>query len=168
MSRRPAIGLGMAGGALGAVGVLSLGHGLAPPLGPAEAIALTFLPPGLVLAAMIGRLAQRRFFDAALIDGSPTTGAAEIDRRVLANTVEQMAPALCVWPGVWPAPAVSLGPRGPGVVTALGRAFAPARIAFWVGYHRSPPARALGFAATFYATVLAALWALRRLAAVPA
>ena len=159
--RRPAIAAGMAGGAIWAVAVLWVGHGLAPRPEPIPVIALAFLPPGLVLAAMIGRLAQRRFFDDALIDGDPSTGAAEIDRRVLVNTVEQVVLALCLWPAL----AVLLGPRGPGVVTALGWACVPARAAFWVGYHVSPPARAFGFAATFYPTVLAGLWAAWQMAA---
>ena len=44
----------------------------------------------------------------------------------------------------------------------LGVAFAVARLAFWAGYHMAPPLRAFGFAATFYPTVLVALWALWR------
>ncbi len=42
----------------------------------------------------------------------------------------------------------------------MGVGFGVARLAFWIGYHRSAPARAFGFAATFYPTVLATLWAL--------
>lgn len=52
---------------------------------------------------------------------------------------------------------------GAGTVLALGIGFAVARVAFWVGYHMAPPLRAFGFAATFYPTVLAALWVLWRL-----
>ena len=156
-----AVATGMAGGALWAVAVVWVGHDLVLPVEPIRAVALAFLPPGLVLAAMIGRLAQRRFFDPSLIDGVPTTGAAEIDRRALVNTVEQVVLALCLWPPL----AVLLGPRGAGVVIALGWAFVPARAAFWIGYHVSAPARAFDFAATFYPTVLARLWASWRPAA---
>ena len=57
----------------------------------------------------------------------------------------------------WPFVALTLGGS---VVLAMGVAFGLARIAFWAGYHLSPPLRAFGFAATFYTTVLATLWAL--------
>ncbi len=162
MTRRPAILLGMAGGLVWAAAVLWLGGQLRVPvfaLGPA--MALAFLGPGLVLAALIGRLAQRRFFDDTLIDGQPWPegSAAEIDARVLQNTLEQTVLALCVWPALgW-----LLGPQGAGVTVALGVSFVLARVLFWAGYRRSPTLRALGFAATFYPTALAAAWALWRL-----
>lgn len=123
-------------------------------------IMTAFLAPGLVMAAMVGRLAQRRFADDAIIDGQALGGAAEIDARVLCNTGEQVILALCIWP----AAAVILGDVGPGVILGLGIGFAIARLAFWGGYHLSPPLRAFGFAATFYPTVLVGLWALWRLA----
>ncbi len=111
--------------------------------------------PGLVLAAMIGRLAQRRFFDPAIRDGEPPARGtpADIDQRVLTNTVEQAVLALLLWPFV----AYTLGGS---LVLVMSLAFAIARLAFWIGYHRAPPLRAFGFAATFYPTVAAALWAL--------
>ncbi len=107
---------------------------------------------------MIGRIAQRRFFDPALIDGAnlPSGSPAEIDARVLQNTLEQAVLALCVWPAL----AMLLGQRGAGVVAALGLSFELARLLFWVGYRLSPALRALGFAATFYPTVAPLLWAL--------
>ena len=46
------------------------------------------------------------------------------------------------------------------LVLVMSLAFAIARLLFWIGYHRAPPLRAFGFAATFYPTVAAALWAL--------
>ena len=111
--------------------------------------------PGLVLAAIIGRIAQRRFSDDALIDGGGAApgSPAWIDGRVLVNTVEQALLAALIWPFV----AMTLG----GVLALyLGGGFVVARLAFWVGYHVAPPLRAFGFAATFYPTVLAGLWAL--------
>ena len=54
--------------------------------------------------------------------------------------------------------------EGPGVILCLGLGFAVARLAFWGGYHLSPPLRAFGFAATFYPTLLVAIWAGWRLA----
>jgi hypothetical protein len=121
-------------------------------------LAFAFLAPGLVLLLLIGRLAQRRFFDDTVIDGGPFApgSGGEIDARVLQNTVEQLVLALALWP---PIAYLSLG-DGPGVVTCLGVGFALARVAFWIGYHVSPPLRAFGFAATFYPTIIALIWAL--------
>ncbi len=116
---------------------------------------LAMIAPGLVLLAVIGRLAQRRFFDDDIIDGQDFVpgSAAWIDQRMLANTAEQAVLALLLWPFV----AFTLGG---GVVVVMGVGFGVARLAFWIGYHLSAPARAFGFAATFYPTVLATLWAL--------
>jgi uncharacterized membrane protein YecN with MAPEG domain len=72
---------------------------------------------------------------------------------VLANTSEQLLLALVTWPFV----AMTLGGA---VVMVMGVGFALARLAFWAGYHLSPPLRAFGFAATFYPTVLAAIWSI--------
>ncbi len=124
-------------------------------------IMTAFLAPGLIMAVMVGRLAQRRFFDDQIIDGAALSGATEIDQRVLRNTAEQLVLALCIWP----AAAVLLTGAGPGVIVCLGLGFVVARVAFWLGYHISPPLRAFGFAATFYPTVLVAVWGLSRLAA---
>lgn len=157
--KRPYIALGM---------VLGLGWGIAlvwigaayvnlPIFGYTWTLALSFLFPGLVLAAMIGRLAQRRFFDDAIIDGQafvPGTGA-DIDDRVLRNTVEQLVLALAIWPVTGHILAVD----GPGVVLCLGIGFTVARLMYWAGYHLSPPLRAFGFAATFYPTLIALVWA---------
>lgn len=157
MERRRAIAIGMGAGVLWAVAVLAVGAIWVrlPVFALMPTIMTAFLAPGLVMAAMVGRLAQRRFFDDAIIDGGALTGAAEVDRRVLVNTTEQLVLALCIWP----AAAVMLGGHGPGVIVTLGVAFAVARLTFWAGYHLAPPLRAFGFAASFYPTVLVALWA---------
>ncbi|MGR3314942.1 MAPEG family protein [Roseovarius indicus] len=160
MEKRRKIAIGMAAGAVWAVAVL-VGAAIfvqLPVFALMPTIMTAFLAPGLVTIAMVGRLAQRRFFDDAIIDGEAFSGAAAIDQRVLSNTVEQLVLAMAVWP----AAAVLLGAEGPGVILVLGVAFAVARLAFWFGYHRAPPLRAFGFAATFYPTVLVALWALWR------
>ena len=160
MEKRRKIAIGMAAGAVWAVAVLvgAATFVQLPVFALMPTIMTAFLAPGLVTIAMIGRLAQRRFFDDAIIDGEAFSGAAAIDQRVLSNTVEQLVLAMAVWP----AAAVLLGAEGPGVILVLGVAFAVARLAFWVGYHMAPPLRAFGFAATFYPTVLVALWALWR------
>ncbi|MDM8166448.1 MAPEG family protein [Roseovarius sp.] len=160
MDRQRKFAVGMAAGVAWAVAVLAgaVVFVTLPVFALMPTIMTAFLAPGLVMIAMVGRLAQRRFFDEAIVDGGPLTGAAEIDRRVLVNTTEQLVLAMAVWP----AAAVLLGPEGPGVILVLGVAFAVARLAFWAGYHLAPPLRAFGFAATFYPTVLVALWALWR------
>lgn len=154
-SKRPQILIGMALGALWGVVVTGLPQWLGLPYIPAPiALPGAFLAPGLVLALIIGRLAQRRFFDDAIIDGEPFAPgtAAEIDQRVLANTVEQLVLALAIWPFA----AVTLGGA---VAITLGLSFALMRVLFWAGYHLSPPLRGLGFAGTFYPTVIAGIWA---------
>ncbi|WP_424984506.1 MAPEG family protein [Microbulbifer sp. S227A] len=150
------IALGMVAGAVWALAVVwgPQAPGL-PFLPPPLALPAAFIAPGLVMIAMVGRLAQRRFLDDTIIDGEdfPPQGPARIDQRVLTNTTEQLVLALVTWPFV----ALSLGGV---VVVAMGLGFAVARLAFWGGYHLSPPLRAFGFAATFYPTVLAAVWSL--------
>jgi hypothetical protein len=159
MRRRPAILAGMAAGLLWSVAVLWTGIAVVnlPVFSLLPTLAFAFLVPGLVLMVMIARLAARRFFDDAAIDGGsfPPGSGGEIDIRVMRNTVEQLVLALTLWPPV----AYLLLGDGPGVAAALGLGFAVARLAFWAGYHLSPPLRAFGFAATFYPTVLAVVWA---------
>ena len=130
----------------------------APDMPPLEALALWGLLPGLVLLVQIGVLGQRRFKKDAIIEGgAPATGSpAEIDVRALRNTVEQLLLAVLVWPAL----ALHLPAERLGVVPALACGFVVARLLFWAGYHRSWRARAFGFAASFYPTVLAAAWAL--------
>lgn len=154
MPRRPTIVLGMAGGAAWALAVVWGGQNLVGGFMPANVALLTaFFVPGLVMLAMVGRLAQRRFFDDSIIDGQAFApgSPAWVDQRVLANTTEQVVLALAIWPFV----ATTLGGF---VVLVMGVAFGIARLLFWIGYHLSPPMRGFGFAATFYPTVLAAFW----------
>lgn len=155
-TKRQRILIGMIAGALWAPAVVFAPALLDIPYLPAPAVLPgAFLAPGLVLALMIGRIASRRFFDDALIDGAePAPGsAADVDQRVLRNTVEQLVLALAIWPFA----ALTLGGA---VAIGLGLSFALMRLLFWIGYRWSPPLRALGFAGTFYPTVLAGLWAL--------
>lgn len=145
----------------GAIGVLwslalmaipgAVGTGFFVPLN--VALYLAFLPGGLVLLLMIATIAARRFFSNDLIDGvqPPPGSRADIDRRVLTNTVEQLVLAMATWP------VIALVHTGLFVIV-LGVSFAVARLLFWAGYHISPPLRALGFAATFYPTIFALVW----------
>ena len=151
-SKRPVIAASMALGMLWSLGLVWLGRG---PGDPVTSIALGLMPGGLIMAAMIGRLAQRRFFDDAIIDGQPfaTGSGAEIDQRVLTNTAEQLVLAAALWPFAGWA-------LGWGLLPVLGVSFAATRVLFWLGYHLSPPLRGVGFAASFYPSVVAVLWAL--------
>lgn len=152
---------GMAGG--GAWTVLLVGVGLRLDVGQgltlAEAMAWALAPSGLVMALVVARLAALRFRDDALIDGDPFPrgGGAEIDQRVLTNTVEQVALAVALWPLAGLA-------WGNGLVLALGAGLGVTRLLFWAGYHRAPSLRAFGFAGGFYPTLLAAALALAGLA----
>ena len=156
MNKRPTIVIGMVAGLIWAFAVIGGAMRLNMPFVPPPVALLgSFFPGGLVTCAMIGRLAQRRFFDDEIIVGQGFTpgSAASIDQKVLTNTIEQMVLALAIWPFV----ALTLGGQ---VIIAMGLAFAVARVLFWVGYHMSPPLRGFGFAATFYTTGVAALWSL--------
>ncbi|MDF2232593.1 MAPEG family protein [Albimonas sp. CAU 1670] len=154
---------GMGAGAALALGTLAAGAGWGAVPGdgsPGARLALAataLLGPGAALAAVIGRIAQRRFFDAALIEGqAPAPGSgAEIDQRVLRNTVEQALLAALAWPAL----ALALPADRLGAVAALGLAFPVSRAMFWIGYHRAPLLRAPGFAWGFYASVMAIAWA---------
>jgi len=123
-------------------------------------IMVSFLVPGLVALAMVLRVALRRLGDDEMRAGGALQGPAEVDQKVLQNTVEQLVLALCIWP----AAAVMLGDAGPGVIASLGVGFAVARLLFWLGYHQGGLLRVFGFAAGFWPTVLVAVWALVRLA----
>ncbi|MCK0167276.1 MAPEG family protein [Jannaschia sp. S6380] len=153
MTRRRSILIGMGLGAVWSVAALAAGSLLsARPL--PEAMAIGLLPGGVVLLALIMRLAARRFFDDGIIDGAPFTAPLDrITQRVLSNTAEQLILAATIWPFVgWV--------LGGGHVVALGTAFGFSRLAFWVGYLRSPSLRAFGFAGGFYATILALIVAI--------
>lgn len=155
MTKRQKILFGMGPGILWALIVLWIGGQIPVPIAMIQPTLMgAVFAPGLILIFMIGRLAHRRFVDEAGLDGQPLTGAAAVDQKVLTNTLEQGVLALCIWPlvGFF---------NGAGTVLALGIGFAIARLAFWIGYHISPPLRAFGFAATFFPTVFAAgltLW----------
>lgn len=152
MGKRSVIMTGMAMGLIWSIALVFIGESLEtrPSWGdPFKVFGNALLLPGLVLAAMVARLAQRRFFDEGIIDGQPLpegSGAAT-DQKVLTNTVEQLVLALCLWPIIW-------GELGDVAVGVLGLSFAATRILFWIGYHLSPPLRGLGFAAGFYPTLV--------------
>ncbi len=160
MTTRTKILAGMILGAAWSVALIWIGSAQVniPPFSRIVIAPFFALAPGLVIVLMVGWIAARRFWSSELIDGAaPAPGSpAEIDQRVLRNTVEQAVIALCLWPPL----SFLLLDDGLGVVMALSVNFAAARLLFWAGYHIAPPLRAFGFAATFYPTVLALAWAL--------
>ena len=156
-------GLMLTGGVLGALWSFLVvwlpGQGTQPFIPINLALIYAFAPGGMVMMLMILKIAWRRFLADDLIDGSlPIAGsAADIDQRVLSNTMEQMVLALLLWP-------LAITHLGAVTVIVMGAAMGVARLAFWIGYHVSPPLRIFGWSATFYATVFATAWSVWRLA----
>ncbi len=105
----------------------------------------------LVLA--IGLLARHRFFTPADIDGSGLTAGtdrARVLQALLQNTLEQSVIAVLahlLWTAATPAGWFA-------AVPAAAVLFVVGRIGFALGYRGGAPARAFGFALTFYPTVL--------------
>lgn len=125
----------------------------------AEAALTTFLGPGMLMAMMVLTVGLHRFLGNDALEGGRFHGAhAAVNQRVLINSTEQLVLAMAIWP----AAALQLGERGPGILAAMGVSFVVARILFWVGYHIRPAMRAFGFAATFYPTVVLGVWGLIR------
>lgn len=152
MSKRAQILLGMAAGLVWAIGLLIwTGQEFRPVKwgDPFRAVSSALAPGGLLMLLMIANLARRRFFDDSVVDGQPYApgSRADIDQKVLANTMEQLVLAICTWPMIWHA-------MGAQTVYAVGFFFGISRLLFWIGYHISPPLRAFGFAAGFYMTVV--------------
>lgn len=116
-------------------------------------LALCCLAPAVTLAFCIARLANHRFTTPEDIDGSGlTSGTAQAKtlQALLQNTLEQTAlavPVYAAWTVLAPA-------RLAGLVAAAALLFLLGRILFFRGYAHGAPARALGFALTFYPTVL--------------
>ncbi len=159
MPKRAQILIGMALGMLWGIGLIFIGSAYLriPIFSFNWVVALALLLAAIVPALAVARLAARRFFDDTAIDGAafPPGSPGDIDSRVLQNSIEQLVLAVAVWP----ASGILLATTGPGVVLCLGIGFLIARLAFWIGYHVSPPLRAFGFAASFYPTVLVLIWA---------
>ncbi|SME98360.1 MAPEG family protein [Tistlia consotensis] len=112
--------------------------------------------PLLCLVAAIGNLARHRFFTPADIDGSGLTAGTErarVFQSVLQNTLEQLVIALLahlLWVAAAP-------PAWFGAVPVAAVLFLVGRISFAAGYAGGAPARAVGFALTFYPTLLLTL-----------
>lgn len=155
---------GMASGAIGSAVFLYLGYRFLPPfvpvlMEPIERVvyAIRWLVlPAATLVLGVALVAGGRFFTPRAIEGdAPARGSAlEINLRYVTNTSEQLllfAIALL---------ALSIHLHGTAVrmIPLLALWFAFARLTFLAGYHRSPLARAFGFAATFYPSVAMLLY----------
>jgi hypothetical protein len=115
------------------------------------------------LTANIAMLARHRFFTPADIDGgglSEGTSEAQLLQSILQNTLEQSVLALAVHAS-W---AAAMPQTWQAAVPAAAILFVLGRVLFWRGYARGAPARALGFALTFYPSVLMLLLVVGRLA----
>ncbi|MDB9894961.1 MAPEG family protein [Reinekea forsetii] len=112
---------------------------------------LSCIIPAVFLAFSIGRLAKHRFFSPEDIDGGGLTHGTEkanILQSILQNTLEQTLLATLVylvWSVVMPATWLSVVP-----IAAL--CFGVGRLLFTLGYAHGAPARALGFALTFFSS----------------
>ena len=107
----------------------------------------------LYLAFSVGRLGRHRFFTPEDIDGGGLTHGtdqANVLQSILQNTLEQTVLAVLVhttWAATMP---LSWSSAVPAAVIM----FLCGRVLFARGYSGGAPSRALGFALTFYPTVL--------------
>ncbi len=149
---------GMASGLALAATAMALTAYALHPLGAslaerASLLALCLLPPAATLAISIARLAKHRFFTPADIDGSALTEGSDRARllqALLQNTLEQVALAVPVY-AAW---AFLAPPRLLCALLAASGLFLLARLLFYKRYASGAAARSLGFALTFYPTVM--------------
>lgn len=102
----------------------------------------------LCLLAGVAKIANRRFVIPDAIGGGPSPSI-EIDQRYLQNTLEQLVLAIVAHLAL----VTIVVPESIRAVAVLVALFVIGRVTFWIGYHYSGPARAFGFATTFYPTV---------------
>ena len=110
----------------------------------------------LWLAWCIGRLARHRFFTPDDIDGSGLTGGTErakLLQSILQNSLEQTVLAALVHIA-W---SVALPVHWLSAIPAAVVLFLCGRVLFARGYVGGAPSRALGFALTFYPSVVMAI-----------
>ena len=112
----------------------------------------------LCLLAGVGMIANRRFFIPDAIAGGPSPSI-EIERRYVENTLEQLVLAVVAHLAL----VVVVPDDSIRVVAILVMLFVIGRATFWIGYHISGPARAFGFATTFYPTVAAYVYVVSRI-----
>jgi len=116
-------------------------------------LGFSLILPTLVLIISIGRLARHRFFSPEDIDGSALssgTKRATLLQCLLQNTLEQFIITVVVYL-IW---ALTMPVAWLSVLPLNALLFAIGRFTFFAGYENGAPARAFGFALTFYPTVL--------------
>lgn len=139
-----------------AAGAFQFPAGLLPEgstAGRLDLLAKCTLAISVWLLASIGVLARHRFFTPEDIDGGGLTSGsakARILQAVLQNTLEQTVLAVSVY-GCF---AVLAPVQYLGALPAAAAMFWIGRTLFWHGYAEGAGGRALGFALTFYSTVL--------------
>jgi hypothetical protein len=102
----------------------------------------------LCMVVGVARIANRRFFIPNAIEGDASPSI-DIDKRYLQNTLEQLMLAIVAHLAL----VTIVAPESIHAVAVLVMLFVIGRVTFWIGYHVSGPARAFGFATTFYPTV---------------
>lgn len=128
-------------------------------LAVSERVSVSLLLPAIALFMAVARLAKHRFFTPADIDGSALTvgtDQAKLLQALLQNTLEQLAFAV----PVYLAGLFNTSNSVHAAVPACACTFLLERILFFVTYESGACARALGFALTFYPTVLLLAWQL--------
>ena len=104
------------------------------------------------LVAMIANVARMRFFSVDDIAGSSSTFESqrvEDARAVLQNTLEQVVLGVACH-----ALLLISVPNSTYLVAVLAALFSVGRLFFWIGHSRGAAARSLGFALTFYPSLL--------------
>ncbi|MFO7561186.1 MAG: MAPEG family protein [Enhygromyxa sp.] len=110
----------------------------------------------ICLIANVGALARHRFSTPEDIDGgglSAGSPRAKVLQATLQNTLEQVVIASLVHL-IW---AVTMPLRWTASLPVAASLFVLGRLLFWRGYERGAPGRALGFALTFYPSVVMTL-----------
>jgi uncharacterized membrane protein YecN with MAPEG domain len=111
------------------------------------------LLPVIFLVFSIGRLAKHRFFSPEDIDGggfSDDSEQARLLQSLLQNTLEQF----CMASSIYLAWAVVMPGQTLSVIPLSAIAFSLGRVLFFTGLKGGAPSRALGFALTFYPSVV--------------
>ena len=122
-------------------------------------LALAVLAPAITVAFSIARLGNHRFHSPQDLDGSGLTQGtqrAKLLQSLLQNSLEQLVlalPAYLAWALLAPARLVHL-------ILVAALLFVIGRVLFFHGYARGAPGRALGFALTFYPSVVVLVGAL--------
>ena len=142
--------LGVGGSMLVGIDIISSGASAADKL---AFVLKSDLPIAIWLGISVGMLARHRFFTPEDIDGgglSSGTETARILQANLQNTLEQSVLAVLAH-SMW---IVSLPPESALTIWVAVVFFVVGRVMFLVGYRKGAPARAVGFALTFYPSML--------------